>query len=75
MEDIDSPQNLSFSIYSAKLQASQNSSSLYFQEVPLKGVTSVQLVDGKGIIEGVKFDTTSYNHNVFFSSFRVASST
>jgi hypothetical protein len=74
MQELECPMNIEVNLYAAKLVTNQ-ANMIYFSSIPLKGETSYKLVDGRVTIEGVKFDTTSYNHNVRAFKFREANST
>jgi hypothetical protein len=74
MQELECPMNIEVNLYAAKLVTNQ-ANMIYFSSIPLKGETSYKLVDGRVTIEGVKFDTTSYNHNVRAFKLREANST
>ena len=63
MQEIECPINLELQLYAAKL-VTNNANMMYFHTVPLKGETFLTFKDGRAVLEGIKFDTTSYNHNV-----------
>lgn len=62
MWEIELPTNLEANLIAAKLL--QGPYGGYFEEIALKGDTKLRVVDGKARFEGIKFDTTSYNHGV-----------
>ena len=63
MQELECPLNIEVNIFAVKLVANQ-ANIIYFSAVPLKGDATYKFVEGRVVIEGVKFDTTSYNHNV-----------
>ena len=63
MEEVELPSNLEMRIYACKLATNQHNS-VYFTEIPLKGDTIKDFSDGKCVLDGLKFDTTSYNNSV-----------
>jgi hypothetical protein len=74
MEEIEPPVNLIAQLYIAKLATNANNT-IYFVDVPVKGSTSIDIVDGKAVFDGLKFESTSYNHHVDDTNFRAANST
>jgi len=63
MQEIEPPVNLVAQLFVAKLATNANNT-IYFIDVPVKGTTFLHIVDGKAVFEGLKFETTSYNHHV-----------
>ena len=63
MQELECPNNIEVNLYAAKLVTNQ-SNLIYFSSIPLKGDTCYKFVEGRVTLEGIKFDTTSYNHNV-----------
>ena len=74
MQEIEPPVNLIAQLYVAKLATNANNT-IYFVDVPVKGSTFQDIVDGRAVFDGLKFETTSYNHHVAAVHRRAANST
>lgn len=73
MQEIELPTNIEARVYVTKL-ATTTSNSIYFLEVPLLGENIKDLQEGRVEFDGLKFDSTSYNHGVIYFKLREASS-
>lgn len=64
MQEIECPLNVQLLVYATKL-VSNSSNMIFFTEVPLNGQQVYDFESNDSVtLESVKFDTTSYNHDV-----------